>query len=294
MFHLEGVLNIDKPTGLTSHDVVNQIRRLIGIRKVGHTGTLDPLATGVMVICVGRATRLAEYVVGQPKTYITEIRLGQETDTYDMEGAIVAQNPVAVTEAELESALKQFQGEIKQIPPMYSAIKVEGQPLYRRARKGEVINRAARIVYIERLELLYWQSPLLRLHIECSSGTYIRSIAHDLGQLLGCGGSLSTLRRTAVGRFEVNDAVPLTLLNQKNWQSHLLASDVAASHLKKVVLETDAAMALYHGQKIPAMPGQTVGHLFRAFDTKGQFIGILTVDDDKWRPKKIFYLPREG
>ena len=129
MSHFDGVLNIDKPTGLTSHDVVNRIRKLTGIRRVGHTGTLDPLATGVMVICVGRATRLAEYVVGQSKTYVAEIRLGQETDTYDMEGTIIAQNPVAVTETELESALEQFQGEIKQIPPMYSAIKVEGKPL---------------------------------------------------------------------------------------------------------------------------------------------------------------------
>jgi tRNA pseudouridine55 synthase len=294
MSHIDGVLNIDKPDGLSSHDVVNRIRRLTGIRKVGHTGTLDPLATGVLVICVGRATRLAEYVSGQPKNYLANILLGQETDTYDQEGRIIAQNPVSVTKAELEAALLQFHGEIQQIPPMYSAIKVEGQPLYKHARKGEVFDLKARTVHIECLEILHWQTPHLGLHIECSSGTYIRSIAHDLGQILGCGGVLSSLRRTAVGRFQIDDAAPLNLLREDNWQTYLLKSEVAVSHLKKVEFESDAAMALYYGQKIPAMPDQESGHLHRAFDENGQFIGILTVDEGLWRPKKIFYLPLEG
>lgn len=294
MSDLEGLLNIDKPSSLTSHDVVKRIRRLTGIRKIGHTGTLDPLATGVVVICIGRATRLAEYVVGLPKTYIAEIRLGQETDTYDLEGTVVAQHPITVGIADLELALQHFQGEIRQVPPMYSAIKVEGQPLYKRARKGEIIERKERTVTIKRLELLNWLSPIAQLQIECSSGTYIRSLAHDLGKFLGCGGTVMSLRRTAIGRFEVNEAVPLMRLSEENWVDYLLSSDVAVNHLKKVMLEKDAAIALYHGKKIPALSGLEAEEQLRAYDTNGQFIGILKANNAELLPKKIFYRPIEG
>lgn len=294
MSDLEGLLNIDKPSGLTSHDVVKRIRQLSGIRRIGHTGTLDPLATGVIVICIGRATRLAEYVVGLQKSYIVDIRLGQETDTYDVEGTVVAQHPVSVKKTDLKSALEQFQGEIRQIPPMYSAIKVGGQPLYKRARKGEKIEPKERTVTIKRIELRSWLPPMAQLQIECSSGTYIRSLAHDLGKLLGCGGTVMTLRRTAVGRFEVNEAVPLMRLNEENWADYLLSSDNAVNHLKEVMLEIDAATALYHGKKITAVSGLETGEQLRAYDTNGQFVGILMANDAELLPKKIFYRPVEG
>ncbi|MFW5942793.1 MAG: tRNA pseudouridine(55) synthase TruB, partial [Chloroflexota bacterium] len=198
---MEGLLNVDKPLHLTSHDVVARVRRLCDTRRVGHAGTLDPLASGVLVLAVGRATRLLEYVVGQPKEYQARVRLGQETNTYDGEGEITAQRPVPVTRADVEQALQQFRGDIAQIPPMYSALKKGGKRLYELARQGKEVEREARRVTIYDLEILTWDRPVLTVRVRCSTGTYIRSLAHDLGQALGTGAYLSGLRRTAIGAF---------------------------------------------------------------------------------------------
>jgi tRNA pseudouridine55 synthase len=204
---ITGILNLDKPPGWTSHDVVTRVRELTGERRVGHAGTLDPLATGVLVICVGAAVRLTEYLQGHDKRYRARIRLGISTDTYDRQGEVMQVRPVPdLTEATIMAELRRFEGEILQRPPVYSALKQKGIPLYRRARRGEPIQPAPRRVHIHRIELIAWQPPELTLEVDCSAGTYIRSLAHDLGEALGCGGHLMALVRLASGPFNLESA----------------------------------------------------------------------------------------
>lgn len=292
MTQIEGVLNIDKPSGISSHDVVARIRLITGIRRVGHTGTLDPLATGLLIVCLGRATRLAEYLAGQKKEYLATIRLGQETNTFDAEGTILADKPVNVSKSQLLVTLDQFKGKIKQIPPMYSAVKIDGQPLYRQARQGKVIDRPAREVTIFELELCRWQSPDVEIRLVCSSGTYVRAIAHDLGQSLGCGAYLLGLRRTAVGNHRIDAAISLEDLQKSDWQDFLQPSDVAVSHLAGVVLAEKEAVSLYQGQRVPHH-FKSIEPLVRAYDEDGRFIGVLSGDEHYWSAKKILYQPGE-
>ena len=281
------LLNIDKPAGITSHDVVAQIRRIVRLRRVGHAGTLDPLATGVLVIAVGRATRLLEYVVGQPKTYLATIRLGQTTTTYDAEGEVASEQPVNVTPAGLAAALAQFRGDILQIPPMYSAVKQDGQTLYKLARQGIEVDRPPRPVTIYDLNLQTWAGPLVTLRIVCSAGTYIRSIAHDLGQVLGCGAYLSGLRRTAVGPFTTATATPLASLATENWPEYALPPEMAIAHLPRLAVSAAAAAELRYGRLIDRPPGSSE-ELVCAYDPAGAFVGILTASGPHWQPHKIW------
>ncbi len=286
----EGVLNIDKPGGLTSHDVVNRIRRLTGIRRIGHAGTLDPLATGVLLLCIGRTTRLVEYLVGHDKVYEVTVRLGQTTNTYDAEGEVVMERPFThLTTIQIEQALVPFRGLIQQKPPIYSAIKKDGQPLYKLARAGVEVDVPAREVTIHRLELLDVTLPELRLRVNCSSGTYIRSLAHDLGEALGCGGHVTALRRTAVGDFGVADAVPLADLTAQNWPEYLLAGDTAVTHLPRLDLSADQKTALQNGLRPPRQPSQPQSHLLRAYDAAGQFVGIVTAHEEYLQARKMFH-----
>lgn len=291
---LAGVLNLDKPLGLTSHDVVARVRRHGGLRRVGHAGTLDPLATGVLVVCLGRATRLIEYMVGQPKTYETTVRLGQVTNTYDGEGEIIAEQPVPETlsTAVIEATLSQFRGTIEQVPPMYSAIKKDGQPLYKLARRGETIDVPPRTVTIYDLTLLDWTTPHLTLRVTCSAGTYIRSLGHDIGQALGCGGYLVALRRTAVGVLTTDTAVPLAELTADNIADHLLPPDTAVGHLPKIILTDSEARDLYNGRAIPQRPGDPTDKLVRAYEaSSGRFAGLVAVKREQthlWWPRKLF------
>lgn len=291
---MEGVLNIDKPIGLTSHDVVGRVRRLSGTRRVGHTGTLDPLATGILVICLGRATRLVEYVVGRPKTYTATIRLGQTTNTYDAEGEITAEQtlPDNLGLAEIRPYLDQFRGEIAQTPPMYSAIKKDGQPLYKLARQGKTLELEPRHVTIYELDILAWKQPDLSIQIRCSAGTYIRSIAHDLGQLLGYGGHLIQLRRTAVGSFNLNSAVTLDALTPDNITDYLLAADLAVQHLPAYHLTADKVTLLFNGTPIPS-PTAIETDMARVYTPENAFAGIVTIQDNHWRAKKMFIPPLE-
>ena len=289
MSTIEGVLNIDKPTGITSHDVVNRIRKLTSIRRVGHAGTLDPLATGVLLLCLGRATRLAEYLVGQRKSYEAVVRLGQVTDTYDAEGSVVAQRPFAqVTIVQAQDALNHFRGPIQQKPPIYSAIKKAGQPLYKLARAGAVVDAPLRDVIIYELELLAWTPPDVHLGVVCSSGTYIRSLAHDWGELLGCGGHLTALRRTAVGDFRLDTAVPLAQLTADNWQDALQASDAAVAHLPRLDLADVEAKQLQYGQRPPHCSNLPPASLARAYDPAGRFVGVIVVQENYLQARKIF------
>lgn len=288
---LAGVLHVDKPAGQTSHDVVKVVRRLSGIRRVGHSGTLDPLATGLLTLCLGQATRLVEYLVGLDKVYLTTIRMGQETNTYDAEGQIVREKPVTFTEQQLDNAIGQFRGEIIQVPPMFSAVKVAGQPLYRRARQGEDIERPSRQVTVHKLERLSWKAPLLKAMISCSSGTYIRSIAHDLGQVLGCGAHITALRRISIGRITIDKATPLDQLQPDNWFQQLQPVDSAVLHLPSLKVQNEDAHKLSLGQRIPFDQINHAGIESPAtvYDLDGQFIGIVIEDQGHWQPRKILY-----
>ena len=283
-----GFLNIDKPGGMTSHDVVNRVRRLIGMRRVGHAGTLDPLATGVLLVGVGQATRLIEYLVGQPKTYVTTIRLGQTTATYDADGEIVDERPFHGTQTDIENALSAYRGDIQQQPPMYSAIKRNGQPLYKLARQGVEVARALRDVTIYHLELLSWQPPYLELSVTCSAGTYIRSIAHDLGAQLGCGGHITTLRRTEIGVFTTTNGIALADLTSDNWNQFLLPLDTAVQHLPRLQVTAEAAQDLKNGKWLPHQADHRQAALMRVYDPDGIFIGIVAAQDNIWRPRKMF------
>lgn len=282
-----GVLVVDKPLSLTSHDVVQRVRRASGVRRVGHAGTLDPLATGVLVVCVGWATRLVEYVQAGRKTYETTIRLGQTTTTYDAEGEVTAQSAVTATMADVASALRAFAGPISQQAPAFSAIKRDGQPLYKAARRGDVQELPVRAVTIYALDVLDYQPPDLRLRVVCSPGTYIRSLAHDLGQALGCGGHVAALRRTASGCFTVAEAVPLDVLTAANWQDHLLPPAAAVAELPRLsVHAADDIRALRQGRDVPAEAVMPDG-LHAAFGPDECLLGMVAVREGRIYPSKM-------
>lgn len=214
---LEGVLLVDKPQGRTSFSLIQSLRRLTGIRKIGHAGTLDPFATGVMVMLIGREyTRLSDKLLLQDKEYLAEVSLGVSTDTFDCDGKIVARSKKIPSMAKVEEALAYFQGEIEQIPPMYSAKKINGKKLYELARRGEEVERSPAVVHVSST-LLAYHYPYLSIKVACSKGTYIRSIAHELGQHLGCGAHLSQLKRTRSGQFSIEDCLDGNLLDQADF-----------------------------------------------------------------------------
>jgi len=291
MNDLGGVLCVDKPLGISSHDVVNRIRRVASLRRVGHAGTLDPLATGVLLLCLGRSTRLIEYLVGHNKVYETTVRLGQTTTTYDAEGEIVAERPFShLSLNQIQDALEPFRGEIQQQPPLYSAIKQGGQPLYKLARQGKTdVARPFRPVTIHELTLLKWDPPYLSLRVECSSGTYIRSLGHDLGEALGCGGHLTALRRLAIGDFTVETAVPLDLLSPENIANYLLPPDTAVRHLPRVDLPETAAADILQGKPVPQANARGAAPAAaRAYGPDKQFLGIITASEGQWLARKMF------
>lgn len=289
MEHLGGVLCVDKPLGITSHDVVNRIRRVASTRRVGHAGTLDPLATGVLLLCLGRSTRLIEYLVGHDKVYETTVRLGQTTTTYDAEGDIVSERPFNhLSRQQIQDALQPFRGAIQQQPPLYSAIKQGGQPLYKLARQGKTdVERPLRDVTIHMLTLLDWQPPNLSLRISCSSGTYIRSLGHDLGEALGCGGHLIALRRLAVGDFSAETAVPLDNISSENIANHLFPPDTAVRHLPRLDLPETEADAILQGKPI-LQTDKAEAELVRAYGPANQFLGIVAASGHQWLARKMF------
>jgi tRNA pseudouridine55 synthase len=294
MTDIFGLLNIDKPQGPTSHDMVARVRRGIHLKKVGHAGTLDPMATGVLVLCLGPATRLSEYVMGSPKTYRARVRFGLQTDTYDAEGEIVTQNPDPVNQDAVIAALDQFRGDIAQIPPMYSAIKQGGKKLYDLARAGHEVERPPRPVTIYRLDLTGWDFPFADLEIECSPGTYIRSLAHDLGQAVGVGAHLAALQRSASGSFTIENAVSWpeleSAMESGTWREYLLPPDLALPDVLAIHLDDSGAADVLNGRFIPVSDAQdsTPGDLARAHDPAGQLIAVLVRRDDHWKPEKVF------
>ena len=293
-----GILNINKPTGWTSHDVVAKVRGILGTRRVGHAGTLDPLATGVLVVCVGKATRVAEYLMASEKQYRAVIQLGITTDTYDADGRITSQMPVpALSESDLHRALTHFSGEIQQVPPVYSAIKHDGVPLHRRARRGEQVQPSPRTITIHEIALLKWNAPNLTIEVTCGAGTYVRSLSHDLGQILGCGAVLTDLVRTRSGSFRLQDAITLeTLANAMEagrLAGHLHPLKSALTSLTRVPADETTTTRLAHGIAIPctAPPDNEIGY---ALGPGGDVVAILTYDaaHDRWQPRKVFVSPR--
>jgi tRNA pseudouridine55 synthase len=293
----EGILNLDKPRGPTSHDIVSRVRRLTNIRRVGHAGTLDPLATGVLLVCIGRATRVSEYLMAGQKIYRAQVHLGVTTDTYDAEGQIVEESPLDVSRSQVEVALAQFRGTISQVPPMYSAVKSHGTPLHRLARRGVEVQREPRLVEIYRLELTAWEPPLCTLEVTCSSGTYVRALAHDLGQALGCGAHLAGLTRLASGGFLLEDAVTLDAFaraaEEGSWVALLYPLDAALNRFPAFSLDAGTARRLCAGQSITlpgSPPEQGDEVLARAYGPDGVFLALVAYDsvDGAWRPHKVF------
>lgn len=292
-----GILNVDKPLGRTSHDVVERVRELTDVRRVGHAGTLDPLATGVLVVCVGRAaTRIAEFLMGEQKAYCADLRLGITTDTFDAEGEVVSESPVDVDREDVERVLKQFRGSIEQVPPMYSAVKHRGKPLYRLARQGVEVERASRRVEITSLELVAWNPPECTLEMTCSAGTYVRVLAHDLGQVLGCGAYVTGLTRLASGQFRLEDAITLRqfarMAKRGRWPELLCPIDEAlSSQFPALHLDAGAAWRLCSGQAIEIDEGEAEDEaLVRVYGPEGRFLALASYDADVgvWRPRKVF------
>jgi tRNA pseudouridine55 synthase len=291
---ISGVLVVDKPIGMTSHDVVQVIRKGTNIRRAGHTGTLDPRASGVLVILIGPAVRLSEYVSASDKRYQAIIKLGTTTDTYDADGKVTSSKPVdLITEEQFEEALQSFVGEISQVPPPYSAIKIKGRHAYDMAREGEDVELAPRTIKVYSLELLEWAPPEVVVDVYCSSGTYVRSLAYDLGEKLGCGASLTGLRRTKSGRFTLRDASPLRKLNDAfedgTWYQYLIPAAEALSDWPAIELTQDEVEAIRHGHRVKA--DDTSKGMARGISEAGELIALLEFNEEanEWQPKKVFF-----
>ncbi|MFV0885812.1 tRNA pseudouridine(55) synthase TruB [Metapseudomonas otitidis] len=283
---VSGILILDKPRGMSSNQALQKVRWLLNAEKAGHTGSLDPLATGVLPLCFGEATKFSQYLLDADKGYETVAQLGVTTTTGDAEGEVLERRDVTVGRDELEAALGRFRGEIQQVPPMYSALKKDGQPLYKLARAGEVVEREARSVTIARLELLAFDSTKATLSVSCSKGTYIRTLVEDLGQVLGCGGHVAELRRTQAGPFNLSQAISLEELEKAYAEGgnealdrFLLPSDSGLEHWPLVQLSEHSAYYWLHGQPVRAPEAPKFGML-RVQDHTGRFIGIGEVSDD--------------
>jgi len=296
-----GLLIVDKPVGPTSHQIVHVVRKGTGIRKVGHAGTLDPRASGVLVLCLGAATRLSEYLSASDKAYRAVVRFGEATSTFDADGEVTAAGGAIPSLPAIERALGGFRGRIDQTPPPFSAIKIQGQKAYQLARRGEPPVLRARPIEIRRLAILDYTPPDLSLEVECSAGTYIRSLAHDLGQKLGSGAHLSALRRTASGHFRLEEAVSLSELEAAfgdqpaedpgrppGWRRHLRPASEALRGMPAVRLDPAEVERLRNGSRLPS--ASPCAGMVQALDGEGGLIAILQAAPDgrSWHPHKVF------
>lgn len=293
---VDGLLIINKDTGMTSHDVVAKVRKFLHQKRVGHAGTLDPAASGVLPICVGQGTRVAEYLSESGKAYQAEITFGVVTDTYDVEGTVIrTADTTGLTQDQIEVALAHFLGPQMQMPPRYSAIKIQGQPAYKRSRAGETIELDPRPIEIFQLQILAWLPPRLTLAIECSKGTYIRSLAYDLGERLGCGGYLTSLIRTRSGPFSLTDSITLEQLaeaiTQGTVEAHLSSPDRALQQYPALILDDATLQRVLHGNAFSYdhQDHLIVAELARVYDGAGNFLAIATWDAEQglWQPKKV-------
>lgn len=297
-----GFVNFFKPPGITSMDGLRQIKRITGQRqKVGHGGTMDPLARGVLPVCFGQATRLMDRIVGGVKRYRVEITLGVTTSTYDAEGEVVKTGDAQrVTKDMVEESLRPWIGVVQQTPPMYSALKIDGKRLYKLARAGIEVERKARPVEIHDIQIMEFATPKLVLEVECGKGTYIRSLAHDVGEALGCGGHVADLERLLCGGFPVEEAVTLEQLEEAvdspdGWQQYLFPVDRVLMNLKSITLGRQAEEHLRHGQAVSlGRPELEAGYLeeCRAYNSDGVFMALVQFDrpTNTWQPVKVFQM----
>ena len=295
---MHGILNIDKPYGITSMEVVRRVKRASGQKRVGHAGTLDPIATGVIPVCIGQATRVTQYLNDGRKEYEAQIELGVTTDTYDAMGEVLARcDPGDLSESDILTELKSFEGSIEQVPPMYSALKKDGKRLYELARAGIEVEREPRQVQVYGITLLELQGHVARVLVSCGKGFYMRSLAFDLGQALGCGGHLKSLIRTKSGPFKVEEAISLEdaedAFSSSDWPDILNPPDVVLSSMRATIVGSKIEDMVRNGRALPQglrIPNGRANEKCRAYSVDGRFIAILTFDATlaSWRPEKVF------
>ena len=310
---ISGILNLCKPVDCTSFDMVKRVRRLSGEKKVGHGGTLDPLASGVLPICLGRATRVSEFLADSSKSYRSVMKFGVATDTYDAEGAVTEEKETFhLTLDEVEESLGPFRGIILQEPPMYSALKHEGKRLYELAREGKTVERPKRETMVHKLQIVSWDPPYATIYVDCGRGTYVRSLAHDIGQALGVGAHLTELVRLRTGPFDVSESVTPEKFEEAveagNWQELLFPMDFALGNMPAAILDKRAERATTNGQPIPVSyldydkistaaaqlsnayrePGELI--LCRAYSQEGRFLAVISAPTPRgpWSPKRVF------
>ena len=290
---MDGILNLNKPIGITSAKAVSLVKKLSGERRVGHAGTLDPMASGVLPLGLGRGTRMLEFLLGAPKTYLAQLLLGVTTDTYDSEGKVTSRGDVSsVSRERLEEALKGFCGLIEQTPPLYSAVKQEGRRLYELARAGIAAQARKRLVNIYEIRLVDFNLPLVSIEVVCGRGTYIRSLVHDLGQSLGCGACLRGLVRLRYGDFTVEDALSFSQLEKAvaegYFDSLLYPIDVVLSSSPRVEVGEDEERFIRQGRVVALDIGEAQGYV-RAYTSRGRFLAVLkSAPGGRWQPEKVF------
>lgn len=291
---MNGVIVINKPYGKTSHDAVNFIRRLTGIKKVGHTGTLDPIATGVLPICIGSATKAAEFLTASKKAYRAELILGMTTDTLDADGEILTEQPVNCTEEQIKKAVSGFIGNIRQIPPMYSAIKRDGKKLYELAREGKTVSREPREVTIYNIEIekTDLQQGTITIYVECSKGTYIRTLCDDLGMALGCGAYMNSLERTKSGDFDIKNAYTFSELarmkEEGTLSDALMSVDRVFYDMKALKVDDRQKNFIVNGVRV-RYKGLSENESYRVYDLQGNFLCISKCIDERLTLEKSFF-----
>ena len=295
---VDGVLILDKPPGISSMEVVRRIKRASGVKKVGHAGTLDPMATGVIPICLGNATRLMEYMFDSSKEYVGEVCLGVSTDSYDADGQITHRsNPSEISRDMVEDVLESFSGQIEQTPPMFSALKKRGRRLYELARQGIEVEREPRPMTVHSIRLANWRPPVATVRIECSRGFYMRSLAHDIGARLGCGAHLQSLVRLRTGCFRIDAALSLDAacrsFQEGVWRESLISPDIVLGHMRAIIVGISEQRMIQNGGQIPskAISGSLKpDERFRAYTQDGRFLAIMRFDTSEmsWQPHKVF------
>ena len=289
---IDGVFLLDKPQGMSSNDIMQKVKRLFQANKAGHTGALDPLATGMLPICLGEATKFSQFLLDADKRYVVTAKLGERTDTSDAEGQVVETRPVNVETSQILTALEQFRGDILQVPTMFSALKHNGKPLYEYARAGITVEREARPITIFEINFIEYQAPSLTLEVHCSKGTYIRTLVDDLGEVLGCGAHVTVLRRTAVADYPTEkmmtwDALQ-ALAEQGDLDQHLLSTDTAVSKLPALQLNAEQSKGIGFGQRVKFANEAKLYGQVRLFSDKNIFLGVAFVDDNNViRPQRL-------
>lgn len=287
---MDGILNIYKPVGITSFDAVRTVMKICGTKKVGHTGTLDPLASGVLPICIGRATKIVDYIMSETKVYEAQLKLGIKTDTYDREGTITHEKDVNLSESDILSAFNSFTGELEQEPPMYSALKVNGKRLYELARQGIVVEREKRKITIYSLDVLNISLPLVTFRVTCSKGTYIRSLCYDIGEKLRVGGAMWNLERIQTGNFNLESSVSLDCLNKDNVSQFIIPIEEGLNKYDKISFSGNCKKLLLNGVKINneyLIKNIELNKLYRVYLDEKNFVGLGIRDDSGFKITKL-------